>query len=147
MVSGFPWETAIVGTAELVSVWVTPEAIVSGLFMESVRVGTTILVSAMELVTSEVTSPGTPSETVVAGTAELVSASGLVLVEGVVFDSLWETMRVVLRTVELVSSGRVTSETVVCGFPGETIRIGTAELVSVWVTPEAVVSGFSVELV
>lgn len=50
-----------------------PEAIVSGLFMELVRVGTTMLVSAMKLVTSEVTSPGTPSETVVARTAELVS--------------------------------------------------------------------------
>ena len=68
-------------------------------------------------------------------------------VESVVFDSLWETLRVVLGTVRLVSSGWVTSETVVSGLPGEAIRIGTAELISVWVTPEAVVSGFSVELV
>ena len=101
----------------------------------------------MELVTREVTSPDTPGETVVAGRAELVSAPGLVAVEVVVSDSLWETLEVVLGTVELVSSGWVTSETVVSGFPGETIRIGRAELVSVWVTPEAVVSGFSVELV
>ena len=99
------------------------------------------------MVTREVTSPDTPGETVVAGTAELVSVPGLVAVEVVVSDSLWETLEVVLGTVELVSSGWVTSETVVSGFPGETIRIGTAELVSVWVTPEAVVSGFSVELV
>ena len=83
----------------------------------------------------------------IVGTAELVSASGLVFVEGVVFDSLWETLRVVLGTVGLVSSGWVTSETVVSGLPGEAIRIGTAELVSIWVSPEAVVSGFSVELV
>ena len=68
-------------------------------------------------------------------------------VESVVFDSLWETLRVVLGTVRLVSSGWVTSETVVSGLPGEAIRIGTAELVSVWVSPEVVVSGFSVELV
>ena len=101
----------------------------------------------MELVTREVTSPDTPGETVVAGRAELVSVPGLVAVEVVVSDSLWETLEVVLGTVELVSSGWVTSETVVSGLPGEAIRIGTAELVSVWVTPEAVVSGFSVELV
>ena len=101
----------------------------------------------MELVTREVTSPDTLGETVVAGTAELVSVPGLVAVEVVVSDSLWETLEVVLGTVGLVSSGWVTSEIVVSGLPGEAIRIGTAELVSVWVTPEAVVSGFSVELV
>ena len=141
VVSGFPAETVIVGIAELVSVWVTPEAIVSGLSMESVTVGKTILVSAMELVTSEVTNPGTPSEAVVAGTAELVSVPGLVALDSVVSDSLWETLEVVLGTVRLVSSGWVTSEIVVSGFPAETVIVGIAELVSFpeWATSEAVV--------
>lgn len=56
------------------------------------------------MVTREVTSPDTPGETVVAGTAELVSVPGLVAVEVVVSDLLWETLEVVLGTVELVSS-------------------------------------------
>ena len=121
---------------------VTTKAVVAASPGERVRGRIAILVSV-----SEFTVPGKPGETVVAGTAELVSVPGLVAVEGVVSDSLWETLGVVLGTVGLVSSGWATSETVVFGFSGETIRIGTAELVSVWVTPEAVVSGFSVELV
>ena len=121
---------------------VTNKAVVAGSPGERVRGRIAIVVSVSELTVS-----GKLGETVVAGTAELVSVPGLVAVEGVVSDSLWEILGVVLRTVGLVSSGWVTSETVVSGFPGETIRIGTAELVSVWVTPEAVVSGFSVELV
>ena len=94
------------------------------------------------MVTREVTSPDTPGETVVAGTAELVSVPGLVAVDGVVSDSLWETLEVVLGTVRLVSSGCVTSEIVVSGFPAETVIVGIAELVSFpeWATSEAVVS-------
>ena len=94
------------------------------------------------MVTREGTSPDTPGETVVAGTAELVSVPGLVAVDGVVSDSLWETLEVVLGTVGLVSSGWVTSEIVVSGFPAETVIVGIAELVSFpeWVTSEAVVS-------
>ena len=80
------------------------------------------------MVTREVTSPDTPGETVVAGTAELVSVPGLVAVEVVVSDSLWETLEVVLGTVELVSSGWVTKETVVSDFSGKTVIVGTVEL-------------------
>ena len=98
----------------------THEAVVSGLCMESVRVGKVVLVSVPELVTSEVTIPGIPGETVVAGTAELAFAPGLVAIENVVSDSRWETLGVVLGIVWLVSSGWVTSETVVSGFPWET---------------------------
>ena len=75
------------------------------------------------MVTREGTSPDTPGETVVAGTAELVSVPGLVAVDGVVSDSLWETLEVVLGTVGLVSSGWVTGETVVSGFPAETVIV------------------------
>ena len=121
---------------------VTNKAVVAGSPGERVRGRIAMVVSV-----SEFTVYGKLGETVVAGTAELVSVPGLVAIEGAVSDSLWETLEVVLGTDELVSSGWVTSETVVSGFPGEAIRIGTAELVSVWVTPEAVVSGFSVELV
>ena len=121
---------------------VTNKAVVAGSPGERVRGRITTVVSV-----SEFTVYGKLGETVVAGTAELVSVLGLVAVEGAVSDSLWEILGVVFRTVGLVSSGWVTSETVVSGLPGEAIRIGTAELVSVWVTPEAVVSGFSVELV
>lgn len=53
----------------------------------------------------EVTTPSTPSETLVARTAELDSASELVAAEGMVSDSLWETLGVVLGTVGLVFSG------------------------------------------
>ena len=101
------------------------------------------------MVTREVTIPDTPGETVVAGTAELVSVPGLVAVEVVVSDSLWETLEVVLGTVGLVSSGWVTSETVVSGFPGETVIVRIAEFVfvPVWVTAKAVASGSCVESV
>ena len=83
----------------------THEAVVFDSSRKSVRVGEVELVSAVELVTSEVTIPDTPGETVVAGTAELVSVPGLVAVDGVVSDSLWETLEVVLGIVGLVSSG------------------------------------------
>lgn len=45
-----------------------------------------------------------PGETVVAGMAELASAPGLVATEGVVSDSLLETLEAVLGTVGLVSA-------------------------------------------
>ena len=45
-----------------------------------------------------------PGETVVAGMAELASAPRMVAVEGVVADSLWETLELVLVTVGLVSA-------------------------------------------
>lgn len=64
----------------------THETVVSGLCMESVRVGKVVLVSAPELVTSEVTIPGIPGATIVAGTAELAFALGLVAIENVVSD-------------------------------------------------------------
>ena len=80
------------------------EVVVFDSYKESVRVGKVVLVSASEMVTSEVTIPGILGETVVAGTAELVSVPGLVAVEVVVSDLLWETLEVVLGTVGLVSS-------------------------------------------
>lgn len=84
--------------------WVTHEAEVSGASWESVRVERTILVSAAGLVTSEVTISGIPGKTVRVGTAELTSSPEPVAVGGVLSDSLWETFRVSLETVELVSA-------------------------------------------
>lgn len=39
--------------------WVTHEAVVCGSYEESVRVGKIVLVSALELVTSEISTPDT----------------------------------------------------------------------------------------
>ena len=151
VVFGFSGETVIVGTAGLVSVpeWMIPEAVVSGLCVESVRVGKVVLASATELVISEVIISGIPGEVVIAGTAELPPVPGLVAIEGVVSNSLWETLGVVLGMLRLVSSGWVTSETVVSGFPGRIVIVGIAELASfsVWVTPDAVVSDLYIESV
>lgn len=65
---------------------------------KSVRVGEVELVSAVELVTSEVTIPDTPGETVVVGTAELTLAPRLVTTESMVSDPFWE-IGIVLGTV------------------------------------------------
>lgn len=86
--------------------------------------------SVPELVTREVSTPGIPREIVVE-MAELDSASGLVTVEGIASDSLWEELEVVLGTVELLSAGWVTNEIFVNGSPVETVKVGTTEFVSV----------------
>ena len=96
----------------------TNEALVTGSTGETVRVGTAILASVSELVTREITISRTTVERVGVGSAELTSAPRLVATENVVTDSLWKTLGVVLGTVGLVSTGWVTSETVVFGFPG-----------------------------
>lgn len=101
-----------------------------------------MLVSAPELVACEVTTSGTTGWTAVAGTVELDSAPGMVAIEIVLSNSLLEKLKVVWETIGLVSEGWVTMETVASGSPGDTIRVGTDNLVSVsnWVTHEAVVS-------
>ena len=125
------------------------EVVVFDSYKESVRVGKVVLVSASEMVTSEVTIPGILGETVLAGTAELTSAAGLVVIEGVVSDKPWKTLEVVLGTVWLVSLDWVTSVTVVSGFLGETVIVRIAEFVFVpeWGTAKAVASGLCVESV
>lgn len=54
----------------------THEAVVFGLWGESVGIGKVVLVSSPELVTSEVTNPGTGEEMVGVGVAELVCTTG-----------------------------------------------------------------------
>lgn len=68
-------------------------------------------------------------------------------IEGAVSNSPWETLGVVLEILRLVSSGWMTSETVVSGFPGGLVMVGIAELasVSVRVTSEAAVSDLYIE--
>ena len=68
-------------------------------------------------------------------------------IEGAVSNSPWETLGVVLEILWLVSSGWMTSETVVSGFPGGLVMVGIAELasVSVRVTSEAAVSDLYIE--
>jgi hypothetical protein len=131
-----PEATVIVEMDELACdpVWVTSEAVVSDSPEERVKVGVLVLVVILELVTNEVPTPET---------AELASVPGLVAIEGVVSDMLWEKSGIVLETVWLVSAVCVTHEAVVFGVVGERDRVGTAELASLpgWVTSEAVVSG------
>lgn len=104
---------------------------VSGSSIAPVRVGMTILVSASGLVISGVTIPSTSGETVRVGMAELTSRPELLAVGGVLCGSLWETFRVALVTVGLVSMGWVTHKVEISsGSPKETVRVGTAELVS-----------------
>lgn len=91
----------------------------------------TILASVPELVACEVTISGTWGETGVLGTAELASVSKLVAVEGVLYDSLWETLEVVLGTTGLDTAGRVTKETVVSDSCRDSIRVEKVVLVSV----------------
>ena len=50
------------------------EGVVSGSPGERVRIGIVVLITALELVTKGVTTPGTPVETVGVGTSELDSA-------------------------------------------------------------------------
>jgi hypothetical protein len=122
---------------------VTKEAAVSDSPSEIVRVGVLILVSALELVTSEVTMSGTLGEITLVGTAELASFPGLVAVEGVVSDLLWGKYGTVVVMVGLVSAGWVIHDSVVSVSPGEIVTVGIAELTSAlgWVTHESVVAG------
>lgn len=101
-----------------------------------VRVEITILASVPELVACEVTISGTSGEIGVVGTAELASVSRLVAVEGLLYDSLWETLGVVLGTVGLDTAGWVTKETVVSDPYRDSVRVEKVVLVSV---PELVV--------
>lgn len=144
LVSGSAGETVRVGTAELASVskWLDHKAVVSGSCEKSVIAGKLVLVSAPELITSVVTTPDTSRETVVVEMAELTSALGLMAVEGVLSDPLWEKFGVVLETGVLVPMEWI-HEAVVPVSPGETVKVGTMDLASVleWVTHESVVSG------
>lgn len=84
--------------------WVIPEAVDSGECGESVGVGKVVLASPPELVTRVVITPDTPGVTLAFGMSELASVAGLVAVEGVLSDSLWEVFSVVPETGVLVPS-------------------------------------------
>ena len=126
----------------------THEAVVSGSCREPVRVGEVELVSAVELVTSEVTIPDTPGETAVVGTAELTFAPRLVTTESMVSDSLWE-IGIVLETVGSDSGGWVTKDTVDSNSCGNPVKVGKVVLVSVpeLRTREVTITGLLDELV
>lgn len=113
------------------------EAVVTGSPGERVRFRISVLASVPELMTCEVSD--TPRETVRVGTTELASVPALVAGEGVLFNTLWEKLGIVLET--MPSVGSLTNETVVSGSPEKSVRVGIAELASVsnWMTHEAVV--------
>lgn len=98
----------------------THEAGVSSSCGESVRAGKIVLVSALELVSFEISTPDTPGERVRVEMAELVSAPELRTSAGVVSDPVLNVDVVVLEIVMLVS-------------------------VPVWVSKEAFISRTSVE--
>lgn len=85
--------------------WLTNETVVFGTPAGMVRVGIFVMVTAVELVTNEVTISGISGEVTVAGVSELDSPPGLVAVVGMVSVSLCETFKIVLGTVALVSAG------------------------------------------
>lgn len=90
-----------------------------------------MLVSAPELIACEVTTSDTTGWTVVARTVELVSVPGLVAIKGVLSDSVWKTLGVVLGKIGLVFAGWVIKGTLVSGSPEEMIRVETVVLVFV----------------
>lgn len=104
---------------------------------ERVRFRIAVLASVSELMTCEVS--GTPRETVRVGTTELASVPALVADEGVLFNTLWGKLGIVLET--MPSAGWLTNETVVSGSPEKSVRVGIAALASVsnWMAQEAVV--------
>lgn len=150
VVFGSPAETVRVKTAEFasISVCVAHEAVVSCSCGKSVRIGKIVLVFALELVSSEVITPDTSGETAVVRISKLASAPGLVAVENVLSDSLWEKFVVVLETSVLVLA-ECTHKAVVSVSPGEIVKDGTMELASVprKVIHESVVSGLCGESV
>lgn len=152
MLSESAWETlvAVLGTVGLDSAGrVTEERVGSDSSVETVRVEKVELASVPELVTGEVAMVSTSSGTVPVGRAELAPAPGLVAVEDMLSDSLWEALKVVWETIRPVSGGRVTADTAASGSREDTVRVGTADPASVSsrVAREAVVSTGTWELV
>lgn len=98
---------------------------------ERVRGEITILASVPELVACEVTISGASGEIGVVGTAELAAVSKLVAVEGVLYDSLWETLGVVLGAAGLDTAGWVTKELVVSDSCRDSVRVEEVVPVSV----------------
>jgi len=121
--------------------------VVFGSCREPVRVGDVELVSAVELVTGEVTIPDMPGETVVVGT-ELTFAPRLVTTESMVSDSLWE-IGIVLGTVGSDSGGWVTKDTVDSNSCRNPVEVGKVVLVSVpeLITSEVTITGLLGEIV
>lgn len=128
-----PGEPVIVGMTELVCApeRVTHEAVVAGSLGERVRDGITILDSVSELVACEVTMSGTPGEMGIFGIAELASVSILVAIEGVLSESSWETLGVIMRMVGLDSAGWFTKETFVFDSCRDSVRFEKVVLVPV----------------
>lgn len=119
-----PGERDNFGTWELASDsgWVIHEAVVSGACGESVGVGKVLLASSAVLVSREVTTPDTPGDRLVFGLSELASGSGLVAVESMLSDLLWEAFGVVLETLVPVPA-EWTDEAVVSVSAGETVNV------------------------
>lgn len=129
------------------SVWVTHKSVVSGSFRESVRVGK-VLVSALELVTRDISTSDTREERVRVEVVELVFAPGWETNETVVSGLSGESVRI--GTTGLVSAPELVSRDVTSpGKLGETVEVVVDELLCTpgWVIHGSVVSDSSVELV
>lgn len=79
--------------------------VVFGSPAESVRIGKVVLVSAPKLVACEVATTGTTGGAVLAATVELASDPGLVTIESVLSDLLWEALGIVLEKIGLAFAG------------------------------------------
>lgn len=106
------------------------EAVVSGLCGNSVRDGKVILVSATELVASEVTTPDTPGEPVIEGMTELDCAPEWVARVAVVAGALEERVRGRITILAFVPE-LVVCEVTIPGTSGKMCVFGTAKLASV----------------
>lgn len=101
-----------------------------------------VLSPSPELVSSELTTSDAPEDTVELGMSELAPTPGLVAVEGVLYNSLWEKGGAVEGKGVLVRA-EWTQVAVVSVSPGVTVEVGRMELSSVpgCVLHEAVVCG------
>lgn len=96
-----------------------------------VKVEALVVLSAPELVTREVTTPGTTVWTVLPGRVETASTAAPVAIEGALSDALLDTLEVPLGKDGLVSEDWLTKGTLASGSLGDAVRVGTAELASV----------------
>ena len=121
---------------------VVNESVVSGLEKEIDKDGILVLVTALELVASEVIVWGRPGEVTVVGRAELASFPVLVVVDSVKSDPPWENVRSVLGRVTFVSVKWVIPDVEICSVEDilSTVEKFEVPSVPVWASQEVVLN-------